>query len=266
MRIRSPGYPSDGLRDCIDIVGKIFHVSRQNPIDRESAAKDIGYSGLTGASAKALANLAHFDLVERTGKSGLRVTDLAVKIIHPRNPEERRDALNEAAYSPDLFKEIQGMWPDGFVSENALRSHLIRNGFASSAVDPAIKSYVQTYSFLQQEGATESHRPSPPTGQNAIEGTADVHLPATVSEPADVVPAAVQQAFVPRSSPHAEQRAEGVRVMEGERVVFVEEGGPAQYLKVIASGEMDATLLEALEDYIKRQKKRLAPGRSESMN
>ena len=45
--------------------------------------------------------------------------------------------------------------------------------------------------------------------------------------------------------------------MEGERVVLVEEGGPAQYLKVIASGEVDATLLEILEDYIKRQKKRL---------
>ena len=45
--------------------------------------------------------------------------------------------------------------------------------------------------------------------------------------------------------------------MEGERVVFFEEGGPTQYVKLIASGVMDESLLEALEDYIKRQKKRL---------
>jgi len=48
-----------------------------------------------------------------------------------------------------------------------------------------------------------------------------------------------------------------VKVMEGERVAFIEEGQPGQYLKLIASGEVDDTLLEALEDYVKRQRKRL---------
>jgi hypothetical protein len=36
-----------------------------------------------------------------------------------------------------------------------------------------------------------------------------------------------------------------------------EETSPAQYLRLVASGEMDESLLEALEDYVKRQKKRL---------
>lgn len=49
-----------------------------------------------------------------------------------------------------------------------------------------------------------------------------------------------------------------VKLMEGERVAFTEEGTPGQYLKLIASGEIDDTLLEALEDYVKRQRKRLA--------
>jgi hypothetical protein len=40
--------------------------------------------------------------------------------------------------------------------------------------------------------------------------------------------------------------------------VFVEESGPDQYLKLIAAGPMDESLLEALEDYVKRQKKRLS--------
>ena len=46
----------------------------------------------------------------------------------------------------------------------------------------------------------------------------------------------------------------------GERVVFTEEGGAARYLKLIACGDIDADMLEALEDFIKRQKRRLAKG------
>lgn len=48
-----------------------------------------------------------------------------------------------------------------------------------------------------------------------------------------------------------------VKLMEGERVVFTEEGGPSQYLKLIASGEVDEVLLDALQDFVKRQRKRL---------
>lgn len=45
--------------------------------------------------------------------------------------------------------------------------------------------------------------------------------------------------------------------MEGERIVFAEETGQSQYLKLVAAGEMDDSLLEALEDFIKRQRRRL---------
>lgn len=45
--------------------------------------------------------------------------------------------------------------------------------------------------------------------------------------------------------------------MAGERIAFIEEGTPGQYLKLIASGEVDDGLLEALEDFVKRQRKRL---------
>lgn len=39
--------------------------------------------------------------------------------------------------------------------------------------------------------------------------------------------------------------------MDGERVVFVEETGPPQSLKLIAGGNIDALAREALEDCIK---------------
>jgi hypothetical protein len=45
-----------------------------------------------------------------------------------------------------------------------------------------------------------------------------------------------------------------VKIMEGERVVFTEEMNPQNYLKLIANGDVDESMLDALEDYVKRQK------------
>jgi len=58
-----------------------------------------------------------------------------------------------------------------------------------------------------------------------------------------------------------------VKVMEGERIVFTEETNQQNYLKLIASGDVDETMLDALEDYVKRQKKRLGlPAKKEAAN
>jgi type II secretory pathway component PulF len=46
-------------------------------------------------------------------------------------------------------------------------------------------------------------------------------------------------------------------MMDGERVVFTVETNPQNYLKLVVSGEVDGTMGEALEDYVKRQKRRL---------
>ena len=40
-------------------------------------------------------------------------------------------------------------------------------------------------------------------------------------------------------------------------MVFTEESNPQQYLKPVASGDVDETMLGALQDYMRRQKKRL---------
>ena len=53
--------------------------------------------------------------------------------------------------------------------------------------------------------------------------------------------------------------------MEGERVVFSEEVGAANYLKLVAQGEMNVDLLDALEDFIKRVKRRLGVPSAEKL-
>ena len=244
-RIRSPGYPGIPLSKAIDFVDKLYSRVRSNVIDREAAVKDMGFSGMTGHSQKILSDLAHFNLIEKAGKGGVRVTELAARILHPHSTTERALALNEAAYSPELFSQFKANWPDGHVSEHMLRAWLMRSGFASVAIHPIIKSYMDTYVFLQQENATESYDRSTPAASESpdrADAQSGVQLPAIRSD---------------RPPAPAEAPSAGVRIMAGERVVFVEESGPDQYLKLIAAGPMDETLLEALEDYVKRQKKRL---------
>jgi hypothetical protein len=154
---RSPGYPAMSLPEAIDLVGKLHAASRTNPTDRESAAKDIGYSGLTGSSAKALADLAHYGLTEKAGKGGLRVSQRAVDILYPESEAGKLAALQDAAASPALFAALNSHFHDGAPSQNSLNAYLMRQGFVSTAIPPVIKSYTDTNRFLQQHGATESH-------------------------------------------------------------------------------------------------------------
>lgn len=45
--------------------------------------------------------------------------------------------------------------------------------------------------------------------------------------------------------------------MEGERIVFTHEVEPSHGVRILASGEVDDSVIDALELYIQLQKKRL---------
>ena len=246
-RIRSPGYPGISLPQAIVLAAKLFEKNRHNPIDREAAVKDMGYNTLTGQTTKLLSDLGHFGLVERAGKGGVRVASITARILHPHNPQEKTEALQEAAYTPSLFAEIKDQWPDGYVSENSLRAYLIRRGFASSALQSALKAYADTYALLQQEDATESHRQAAVAGESSTASTGHYETKGADAQMSISRPIALP---APARS--------GVELMAGERVVFVDEAGASQYLKLVAAGDIDAGSLEALEDFVKRQRRRLS--------
>jgi hypothetical protein len=130
---------------------------RQNAVDREVAAKLIGYSGLSGPASKALAALASYGLVERAGKGEMRVTARARAILYPDNLQERRQSLMAAAFEPTLFQELRSRWPDMIPPEDGIITYLHRQGFNQSAIRPAMKAYRDTLLFLEQEGANDSH-------------------------------------------------------------------------------------------------------------
>jgi len=244
-RLRSPGYPNFSLRTAIKQVGKVFDENRRNPIDRNSAAISMGYSGSSGAADKAIATLAHYGLFEKAGKGEVRVSELAVEILHPSTDGDCSTALNTAAFRPQLFAELHEKFPDGHISPTALRSYLIREEFQNRAIDPIIRAYTETCDFLKQENAYESY------GISAVS--------ASESSPNDEDEGPMNTYAPQQPVPVASRKIPADQFSEYERVVFVEEGAPGQTLKLLASGDLDDYLLEALEDFVKRQRKRLAP-------
>ena len=164
--VRSPSYPNAPLGDAVAQVAKIEKLYRQSPVDREVAAKLIGYSSLSGPAAKALAALASYGLVERAGKGEMRVTSRARAILHPDNLIERRQSLVAAAFEPTLFQELRARWPDMIPPEDGIMTYLHRQGFNQSAIRPAMKAYRDTLLFIEQEGASDSHGTEPQEGAN----------------------------------------------------------------------------------------------------
>ncbi|MBZ9724264.1 hypothetical protein LB554_09920 [Mesorhizobium sp. CO1-1-11] len=245
-RLRSPGYPNFSLPAALKQAEKVFSTNRRNPMDRNSAAIAMGYSGSSGAADKAIATLTHYGLLDKVGKGEVRISQLALDILHPSPDSNRGNALLIAAFKPQLFTVLKNRFPDGHVSDTTLRSFLIREEFQNRAIDPVIKAYTETSAFLRQENAYESYDSAP---ANTVESHGEANGGSDMTEymSAGVQPTARAPA------------AQTVVAAPNERVVFTEEGSPGQSLRLVATGEVDDYLLEALEDYVKRQRKRLTP-------
>ena len=141
-RLRSPGYPNAPIGEVIEFVGKIHEKDRQHPVSREVAAQHMGFAGLTGSSDRALSALMHYGFAEKAAKGEIRVSDLALRVIHPANVSEKREALREAAFHPDLFRELRERYPGEPPSNSSLGSYLSRSNFAPAAIPSAVKAYL----------------------------------------------------------------------------------------------------------------------------
>ena len=156
-RMRSPSYPSIPLGEAVELVRKIHSHNRTNVIDRESAAMDMGYSGLSGRALSILAALGQYDLISKAGKGQIKVSQLAVDILHSIDKRDADEALLRASKAPRLFEELAERFPDGIPSENAIRSYLVQQDYADAALGPAIKSFVETNHFVENTIDGGSH-------------------------------------------------------------------------------------------------------------
>ena len=156
-RTRSPSYPSTSLEEAVELIKKLHDVERSNPIDREVAAKALGYSGISGRSSTILSNLSQYGLLERAGKNEVRVTRRAVEILYPDTDASKATALREAASEPELFQRVMSRFIDGHPSDNALEAFLVKQDFTHTAIPAAIKAFKETFSYLENVTENESN-------------------------------------------------------------------------------------------------------------
>jgi hypothetical protein len=149
-----------GLSDAIDRIRTIHDREQHLAAPREVMARHLGYTGLNGTSLKTLSALLKYGLLEKTKDDKRKVTDLAVQILHPRTPQERKAAILEAASRPALFAEIAKEWPNGTPSDENLSSYLIRRNFAADAIGDVIAAYRATMELVTRE--SEGYSPPNP--------------------------------------------------------------------------------------------------------
>lgn len=244
-RIRSPGYPSSDLPQSIEVIKKIYDKVRKNPVDRETIVKELGYVGITGKSLRVLSNLTHYGLIDKVKNSQLRVSDIAVSILHPKEDSEYLSAVESAAFTPELFRKINSEYTDGHIIDSQLKNFLKRLEFSEAALDPAVKSYRGTMAFL--ESAKKEHEEaSSETLDDKIEHHLDINNSAINAENKEIEP--LVNTYAAKVTP-----------LSGERVIFSEELSEDNYVKLALKGEINEILVDALDDYVKRLRKRLTP-------
>lgn len=151
-KIRSPNYPGISLPEAIERIKKIHAKAHTHKVDAETMARAAGYGGLNGAALTVLSALKKFGLLEEIGKE-VRVSPLAMTIIaDPVGSNDRRKAIQIAAFAPHLFIEIRKQFPDGIPGDEIVRSFLLKRSFSAASVDTAIRAFRETMKLVTDEG------------------------------------------------------------------------------------------------------------------
>ena len=158
-RIRSPNYPAISLAEAINRVAQVHGRERQHPAAKDVVIKGMGYGGVHGTSLGALSAALKYGLIAQTGKGeDYRVTDRAVAILHPHNPEEKAEAIRAAGRSPALFSELLDYFKGDLPSDDNLRAYLVRRGFSQTSLPSVIQSFRDTMELVSPEGGDYSGR------------------------------------------------------------------------------------------------------------
>src|SRR5712692_8879257 len=96
--MRSPNYPSDGLEDAIQMARRLWDKENRTVISPEVAAKALGYHSVNGTSRVKLSSLKKFGFLEDAASGGVKVSDLAMAVLHHQpDTEDYQTAIRDAA-------------------------------------------------------------------------------------------------------------------------------------------------------------------------
>ena len=152
---RSPRYPSLDFETAVDKVRAVQSACGRAAVDRETLAKCMGYSSLSGTALGGLASLSSYGLLEKRGKGEAAVTDLAMQILFAESAEEHAQAARQAALSPVVFSQIADKFGGHAPHKEVVISFLRRNGFTENAAAIAVRTYVNSMEYVESLGDNE---------------------------------------------------------------------------------------------------------------
>lgn len=234
--MRSPNYPAIGLRESYQRTKQLWVKEKRTAVPADVAAKAIGYSGLSGPSRTVLAAMKKYGLVESDDKS-VRVSELALRMIHPANEQEEVKAFQEAALKPELFAQLFSTHQDA--SDDALRSYLITKlEFSETGARQLIKAYRDTIEVARFDNP--SAEPLTQKSEDAMQMTDKMDISV-------------------RPAPGRVSATNLASTMQPSQTLSVPVG-PDVFAEVrITGGELRVEYLEALREYLELAKKWCKP-------
>lgn len=228
---RSPRSPSVSLEKALERARELLKEHDRHWVRPQSAGAAWGYSEKSSGWRTTLASLLMYGILQDTGSGNdrkVKLTEDAWRYLVDERPEQRASIVKKLALSPKLMREIWGHWGSKPPGDAECRSQLrIERNFTDDGAQEFLGIYKANIAFAKLANS-------------------------------DIPPAELKAEEVDdvQENPSLSPRQEA-KLMPTERIVFTEESQPNQYLKLIASGDVDDSMLEALQDFVKRQRKRL---------
>lgn len=144
---RSASYPAFNLEQAVEATRQLKDKLGDGPYSREHMAVALGYKGVTGSSGMKIAACVNFGLLDRTGNTYSQ-SDLARKLFHYIDNEEREATLIEAFGHPSLYQKLIAEY-SGKSLPGMLESILVRNyGIQENAAKGAVTNFKESAEFV----------------------------------------------------------------------------------------------------------------------
>ncbi len=175
---RGPGYPAYGLGGALARAKQLFDAHSKRQITADEAVRTWGYKGLSGPSARALAGLRHYGLIEG-GNNALRLSRDAITIlVSEESSPDRLGALQNVARQPKIFQKIMEEFhsSENLPSDGAIRSYLLRStDLGQSAASEVVEAFIETVNlaklYYSLDNGDEGGRGKSPLGVSDLAPT-----------------------------------------------------------------------------------------------
>jgi hypothetical protein len=260
-RLKSPPFPAITLQKAIERASQLYTSERDHLVPLSSAARSWSMSPTSSGPIQTVGALKQYGLLADEGNGStrkVRLTHDAVRIVLDKIPTsyERVSALQRCFMAPKIFAELWEKYGKDLPSDQTVLNQLTLERklaglapFSDTGAIELLGNYRLSMAFAEPKEVQDAPQISD-TPSEEIKNMTTIVKPEINDQLHKHKPA-----MPPRSD---------VLLSSEERIVFTEEGEPGQRIKLIASGVLDEFMLDALENYIVRQKRRLnRPERSD---